>query len=65
MAAKAARYSSRYPGSTVYEAFYAYKNWLHGNQLLGKEIFLNVVLFMPFGFVMHLLASERKSVLKL
>ncbi|MBO5520651.1 MAG: VanZ family protein, partial [Eubacterium sp.] len=46
--------------STSYEAaefelFWSYKEWLTGNGELGREILANMVMFVPFGFLLSVL----------
>lgn len=41
------------------ELFWSYKAWFAGNASLGREIVLNILLFVPLGFSMALITKKR------
>lgn len=44
------------------ELFWSYQVWLQGNAALGREILLNIILFVPLGFLlMNVLHSRKKQ----
>ena len=51
-----------------FELFWSYKKWLAGDVGLGREILANIVMFVPFGFLMsfvlpaHLTGKVRTAV---
>ena len=43
-----------------FELFWSYKKWLTGNWKLGREIFGNIGMFIPFGFLLSATMPLRK-----
>lgn len=46
------------PQKPQLELFWSYKAWFAGNASLGREIVLNILLFVPFGFSMALITKK-------
>lgn len=46
------------PQKPQLELFWSYKAWFSGNASLGREIVLNILLFVPFGFSLGLLTKK-------
>lgn len=42
-----------------FELFWSYKKWLAGDMDLGHEILANIVMFVPFGFLMSSMLPSR------
>lgn len=42
-----------------FELFWSYKAWIAGDQDLGNEILANVVMFVPFGFLLSALLPRQ------
>ena len=47
------------PQKPQMELFWSYKAWFAGNASLGREIVLNILLFVPFGFSMALITKKN------
>ena len=47
------------PQKPQLELFWSYKAWFAGNASLGREIVLNILLFVPFGFSMALITKKN------
>ncbi|MBQ6927335.1 MAG: VanZ family protein [Oscillospiraceae bacterium] len=41
------------------ELFWSYRQWLDGNQKIGRQILLNIAMFFPFGFFLGGLLKRR------
>lgn len=48
--------------SPRFDLFWSYREWLSGNEYLGKEILANIVMFIPFGFLTASLFKGSSSV---
>lgn len=46
--------------SAQFDLFWSYKRWLSGDWLFGKEILLNIVMFMPLGFLLSACTGKGK-----
>ena len=44
-----------------FELFWSYKKWFAGDTDLGQEIIANIVMFIPFGFLMSALLPTTPS----
>lgn len=45
------------------ELFWSYKQWLlFGSSTLGKEILLNILLFVPYGFILCFLVRPKNVI---
>lgn len=42
-----------------YTLFWSYQRWLEGDAKLGREILLNIAMFIPFGFIISAISYER------
>lgn len=47
------------PQKPQMELFWSYKAWFAGDASLGREIVLNILLFVPFGFSMALITKKN------
>ena len=51
------------PQKPQLELFWSYKAWFAGNASLGREIVLNILLFVPLGFSMALITKKTWMVI--
>ena len=45
------------------DPLWSYKEWLNGDTDLGNEIFANIAMFVPFGFILSAVLPKRRFII--